>query len=141
MQHISQSFTIMLIIHKYLDVAVCRPKPFPIQIYLLKQLKLWHKSCFKMLRNDMTTPLSAIRKNNTMTFVLIWPDMLNTHATELIRSTLYAHVLYAMLDLSCWQWASTSSLKLYSIVWYAVSVFAQWIACDISMHNYLVNSI
>ena len=40
--------------------------------------------------------------------------MLNTHATELIRSTLYAQVSYAMLVLS-YQRVLTSSMKLYSI--------------------------
>ena len=44
--------------------------------------------------------------------------MLNTHATELIRSTFYPQISYAMLVLSFCQRVSTSSMKLCSIELY-----------------------
>jgi len=63
--------------------------------------------------------------------------MLNTHATELIRSTLYAHVLHVMLVLSCCQRVSTSSMKLYSIEIYSKynpmkhDMMYQYLHCEI----------
>ena len=41
--------------------------------------------------------------------------MLNTHAIELIRSRIYAHVLHAMLVLSCCQRVSNRPVNLYYI--------------------------
>ena len=87
-----------------------------------------------MSRNDTTTPLSAIIKTIQWLPCVIWPDMLNTHATEFIYFTFYAHVLYAMLVLFC-QRLLTNSMKLYSIEIYMYA-FSLWIACDISMYSF-----
>ena len=123
-----------LLCWSYINIGCCSLSLFPYRfIYYLKRLKLWDKSCSTMSRNDTTTPFSAIMKTIQWLSCVIWPDMLNTHATELIRSTFYTQVLYAMLVLSFCQRLLTNSMKLYSIDIYMYA-FSLWIACDISMY-------
>jgi hypothetical protein len=119
--------------HTYI-FGCCSLSLFPYRfIYYLKRLKLWDKSCSTMSRNDTTTPLSAIMKPIQWLPCIIWPDMLNTHTTELIWFTFYAHVSYAMLVLSFCQRLLTNSMKLDSIDIYMYA-FSLWISCDISMY-------